>query len=80
MTRNLSNALVTGLPFDPTPEPEHTMTAPRYTLKRTGRTWSILDDKGQIVEGGFFSRAAAEDALAQAQAQAADDSLLRYAR
>lgn len=34
----------------------------KYTIKRTGRTWSIYDQSG-LVEGGFFSRAAADEAL-----------------
>lgn len=34
-----------------------------YLLKRTGRTWSIVDVRGVVVEGGFFSREAAERAL-----------------
>ena len=30
-----------------------------YTVRRTGRTWSVF--KGaELIEGGFFSRAAAE--------------------
>ena len=35
----------------------HTM----YTVKRTGRTWSIFHN-GAIVEGGFFDRAVAVEA------------------
>lgn len=33
----------------------------QYSVKRTGRTWSVVDQSGAIVEGGFFSRSAAQD-------------------
>lgn len=26
-------------------------------LVKTGRTWSVVDEAGEIVEGGFFDRA-----------------------
>jgi hypothetical protein len=43
----------------------HTVSAKAraFAVKRTGRTWSIVRrDNGAIVEGGFFSRGAADRA------------------
>lgn len=34
-----------------------------YKLVKTGRTWSIVDENGKIIEGGFFNKDKAEDAL-----------------
>jgi hypothetical protein len=34
----------------------------RFSVKRTGRTWAVVDQSGNVVEGGFFSRDAAEKA------------------
>lgn len=34
------------------------------TVKRTGRTWSVYV-KGTLVEGGFFTRQAADHAAAE---------------
>jgi hypothetical protein len=42
---------------------------PRYKLQRIGRTYSIVTETGQIVEGGFFHRSSAEEALAAWQAR-----------
>lgn len=34
-----------------------------YTIKKTGRTWGIFNNKGELVEGGFFTMDAALNAL-----------------
>ena len=36
------------------------MRAKGIAIRRTGRTWGVFEN-GQIIEGGFFNRAAAED-------------------
>lgn len=33
-----------------------------YTVKRNGRTWDVVDAQGQVIEGGFFRRDAAQRA------------------
>jgi hypothetical protein len=38
-------------------------------IKKTGRTWSIVDSAGVIFEGGFFTRVGAEQALALYEAE-----------
>lgn len=35
----------------------------KLSIKKTGRTFSIVTPDDEVVEGGFFSRAAADDAL-----------------
>ncbi len=32
-------------------------------IKKTGKTWSILNEVGHVVEGGFFDKYYAEQAL-----------------
>jgi hypothetical protein len=56
------------------PEPP----AQRYTVTRTGRTWSVVDPAGQVVEGGFFARAAAQECRDKWE-QAAGDPLEQLA-
>ncbi len=34
----------------------------RFEVKRTGRTWGVFKRRGELVEGGFFTRAAADRA------------------
>jgi hypothetical protein len=48
--------------------------AMEYTVRRTGRTWSVFNDE-DLVEGGFFSRAAAEDCANDHEALAIRDAM-----
>jgi hypothetical protein len=56
------------------PEPP----AQRYTVTRTGRTWAVVDPAGQVVEGGFFARTAAQECR-DTWEQAAGDPLEQLA-
>lgn len=43
-----------------------------YRVTRTGRTWSVADPAGRVVEGGFFARAFALAAANTWNAKAAE--------
>jgi hypothetical protein len=48
-------------------------------IKKTGRTWSIFTSTGVLIEGGFFNKAAAEDAKVELAVQVEDADVAEIA-